>query len=659
MAEIDRFEGWVEQGAQDPTWATQFPRVDFPMAQRAIFVVGRAGVAQLLEDEAQVPTWRRSDPWRRLEENQRKAEARVRAAEQGRLDPAIEAAVLAVFDPPRRPVSALPVPLARLLRTYLDFDPELAQEDRSDETQDRRLDVVRYASRGLYGPDADVPPYSGGVELGAYYQGVVPTSAPLLVVEAYNRWLWDGWLAQVYERAEAEPLPTPQAPSVQTRVQVARLARMDSMTLRGVYHSMAEIALSRSLAFTDANHAQWLLDMHADGPAWVLERLREARDLWELRLEPLSALGRGNTPESVRSWANDVRKDLDMAIAGPLLDLLGWEAPQEKSGVYNAPEEQAAPPDALQLADALEVGSLSPDQWNALAIYPVRTIRSIYYLEPGGDSAQDRFSYRRDAAQVQTTRSHKDRILVFRGETLVRLLRGETVPLIVPGVGPGHYYMDFETVKKRRLAEEQADREEQKEHARQVAQAIQEELRRREANRRVPDDDPQVGRYLQIMADVHGESPEDIRARMLSHAKTFVHAVRQEDRDRVLPSVERVENKVSRMVFSEMTGIKLPTTQKGTREALERWGRALSALDTHGYRWLSLAVNYTREGSSFPGVTYREPLLSIAEADQTILATVDYVAAHPEIALVGFVLHDKDSGEIIARYGPNGQRLLG
>lgn len=659
MAEIDRFEGWVEQGAQDPTWAAQFPQVDFPRAQRAVVVVGRAGVAQLLAEEAQVPTWRRSDPWRRLEDNQRKAEARVRAAEQGRLDPAIEAAVLAVFDPPRRPVSALPAPLARLLRAYLDFDPELAQEGRSDETQDRLLDVVRYAGQGLYGPGADVPPYSGGVELGAYHQGIIPVTAPTDTVNAYGRWLWRQWVDHVHERAEAEPLPTPQAPPVQTQVQVNRLAQMDPTTLRGVYRSMAEIALSRSLAFTDAHHAQWLLDKHAYGPAWVLERLREARDLWELRLEPLSALGRGNTLESVRSWANAVWKDLDMAIAGPLLDLLGWEAPQEKPGVYNAPEEQAAPLGARQLADALEAGPLSPEQRNALSVYPVRTTRSVYYLEPEGDSAQGRFSYRRDAAQVQTTRSHKDRILVFRAETLVRLLRGETVPLIVPGVGPGHYYMDFETVKKRRLAEERADREEQEEHARQVAQTIQNELRRREADRRVPDDDPQVERYLQVMADVHGESLEDIRARMLSHAKTFVYAVRQEDRDRVLPSVGRVENKVSRTVFSEMTGIKLPTTQKGTREALERWGRALSSLDTHGYRWLSLTVNYTREDSRFPGVTYREPLLSIAEADQAIRATVDYVAAHPEITLVGFVLHDKDSGEIIARYGPNGQRLLG
>lgn len=323
VAGVEAFEEWVVRGAQDSVWARQFPGVDFSRVRRAMQTLGDARVSAFLSEGEATP-WRRLPAWRAMEEHSRALQRRIQDAERGLLDAEAQAGMTKVFSSPQRAPESLPGALARILAAWLDYEPP----DESDLVQRYLEDVARYAVQGVYGEEADIPPFSGETAVGLAHQGVIPSQVSFVLVQAYRRWCWTQWVERVRAHAASSVLPAPEAPPPHVRVWVSALAQIDPTQLRGVYESLAERALRQACASAGAGQFQWLLDTHASGPPWVLRRLQAGRDLQELGLSPPPET---QDVDQLRSWVDDVWKDLDMNLAGASLEILGWGSVESRT----------------------------------------------------------------------------------------------------------------------------------------------------------------------------------------------------------------------------------------------------------------------------------------------------------------------------------------
>ena len=213
----------------------------------------------------------------------------------------------------------------------------------------------------------------------------------------------------------------------------------------------------------------------------------------------------------------------------------------------------------------------------------VRTVKAIYEF-----SSQDSegFVYRSVGGLKRA------RALRFTADELARMLRGEQPTFAFQGIAAATYYVDF-------VAMQNAEREAAEAAARRAAFAQREAQKNAAAEQAataVSDDDPDLNAYIDALAkmqiadaekeareaeaDGRGRASvfiptrESIARQARSMGKRFIHAVRTRNLMPIRDLIVQSSNKTSRVFFTKLTGVTLPSTEKASHAALDAWEAA-------------------------------------------------------------------------------------
>jgi hypothetical protein len=257
--------------------------------------------------------------------------------------------------------------------------------------------------------------------------------------------------------------------------------------------------------------------------------------------------------------------DVDLGARNALLyAMYGQPEAEVKKKAPQIRKHTPAPPEVLAMVKDLEANrSVNPLTLSQIAI---RNVKAIY---KNGAPWEDGFSFSTEPGALKTRRS-----IGLDKKDLLRLLNGETLSLTFGKMGTADYWADWSEIEKNKKAAEIRAKSNQV-----VVDKKQQEQQLDAAASSIPDSDPDLATYAKILFD--GQDPEDyvetldqITRSSRHMGKRIIYAVRTKDpisKDFILEYIGWTENKRSRKFFKHLTGITLPSTEKGSAALLNEW----------------------------------------------------------------------------------------